>query len=548
MAFKLLLFQPPVEDFYDTDIRLQPIGLGYLKASVKRFLPEIEVTIRDFHHGHGRYTIPVPKTLSYLKPYYSFADKTPFSTFYHYYHFGLSFEKIAESILAEKPDMVGISSLFSPYYREVLKCVEALKQVMDVPILLGGSHVSARPDLMLKHPGVDFVIQGEGELALVEFLKAWLTDSSYQNIPGLGFKKDGEMVLNPPVIPDLPEDFPFPDFSDFQPRNYLYEGQPLSFILTSRGCPHQCTFCSVHTTFGYRYRKRSVASIMRELRWRYAEGYRVFDFEDDNLTLNQREMKLLCEQIITEFPAGSIRLLAMNGISFLSLNPELLSLMHRAGFTNLNLSLVSADALTRQQTRRPHSLEKYLEIANHSASLGFQMVSYQILGLPGESLDSMINTVLVNVGLPVLLGASMFYLTPDSPIAEGWPDLSEDDIFKARLTAMAIETDLFKRDEIYTLFITIRMINFLKGLRFGSGTMTMAALLDWAERQDERTKNGAKMLKIFFESGQLNGVSGNGIVPIQRFQPTLFYRIWNQITTIVTQTNEIIQRSVDQIT
>jgi hypothetical protein len=61
---KVLLVQPPVQDFYDTDVRLQPIGLCYLKAAVNKHLPEVEVIIKDFHAGCGRKTVKIPQETS----------------------------------------------------------------------------------------------------------------------------------------------------------------------------------------------------------------------------------------------------------------------------------------------------------------------------------------------------------------------------------------------------------------------------------------------------------------------------------------------------
>jgi hypothetical protein len=85
---KVLLIQPPVQDFYDTDVRLQPIGLCYLKAAMQKHLPDVEVIVTDAHGGAGRRTAAIPKELRYLADYYSVNDKSPFSTFHRYYHFG----------------------------------------------------------------------------------------------------------------------------------------------------------------------------------------------------------------------------------------------------------------------------------------------------------------------------------------------------------------------------------------------------------------------------------------------------------------------------
>jgi len=76
---RVLLIQPPVQDFYDTDVRLQPIGLCYLKAAIAKHLPGIDVIVRDYHGGAGRKTVPIPKELRYLTDYYGTADKSDLS-------------------------------------------------------------------------------------------------------------------------------------------------------------------------------------------------------------------------------------------------------------------------------------------------------------------------------------------------------------------------------------------------------------------------------------------------------------------------------------
>ncbi len=108
---KIVLVQPPIRDFYDTDIRLQPIGLCYIKSAINKYLPEADVLIRDYHAGYSRKTVPLPEELSFLKEYYPVADKSPFSTFHQYYHFGESFDRIEAEINDIAPDLVGISSL-----------------------------------------------------------------------------------------------------------------------------------------------------------------------------------------------------------------------------------------------------------------------------------------------------------------------------------------------------------------------------------------------------------------------------------------------------
>jgi radical SAM superfamily enzyme YgiQ (UPF0313 family) len=535
---KLLLLQPPVQDFYDTDVRLQPIGLCYLKAAVQRFVPGVEVVVRDCHAGWGRRTVAIPKDLQYLKEFYPVADKSPFSAFHQYYHFGKSFDDIEADIARIQPDVVGISSLFTPYYREALQTAARVKKVGDVPVVMGGSHATAQPESLLASPDVDYVIRGEGEKPLVELLRHLRGETPIEAVPSLVFKQDGRARTNPMSANYPIDELPFPDLGDAPPGFYSLSGKPMTFMITSRSCPHKCSFCSVHTTFGRDYRRRSLESVLAEIDFRYQQGYRVIDFEDDNLTYYMKTFKELCRRLALRFPGREMEFIAMNGISYLSLDDELLELMAAAGFSRLNLALVSSDKAVRETTKRPHTLEAYLKVVGKAHALGFKIVSYQILGLPTESLESMIQTLAFNARLPVLLGASPFYRTPKAPIAQGL-DLTEADFVRARLTAMAIETGDFKREDLYTLFITTRIINFLKGLPLDSST-DLANLFSrsWT---DSRIRIGIELLARLCDTNQLYFWSPQGPVENQRFKAELFRRALVEAREITCQNGATIK-------
>lgn len=532
---KVLLIQPPVQDFYDTDIRLQPIGLCYLKATVKKHLPDVKVVIKDYHGGCGRRTVAIPQELAYLTEYYPVADKSPFSTFQQYYHFGKSFDDIEAEIAELQPDVVGISSLFTPYFREALEVAARVKKRTGAVVVMGGSHASAVPESLLASPNVDYVIRGEGERAFVEFLRHLKGEQAIDRVPNLAYKSCGEIIVNP-MGDNFPiDEIPFPDLSDLRSSNYELAGKPMTFMITSRSCPHKCSFCSVHTTFGTDYRRRSPESVLEEIARRYRQGFRVIDFEDDNLTYYKSTFKELCRQLIDRFPKREMEFVAMNGISYLSLDDELLELMHQAGFSHLNLALVSSDKTVRETTKRPHTLEAYLKVVRKAHALGFKIVSYQILGLPNETLDSMIQTLAFNARLPVLLGASPFYRTPDAPIARGL-SLTEEDFVKARLTALAIETDHFTRDDIYTLLITTRIINFLKGLPIAQAT-PLAEIMgrSWP---DIKTRIGLDLLRLILRTGDLYGWTNRGMVKNRRFRTELFLSVLSAAKSIAAQNGQ----------
>jgi radical SAM superfamily enzyme YgiQ (UPF0313 family) len=525
---KILLLQPPVQDFYDTPIRLQPLGLCLLKAAVKRYIRGAEVVVRDFHQGCGRRTVPIPRDLAYLREYYRHPDRSPFSTFSHYCHFGATAEDIGREVAGERPDLVGISSLFSAYHQEALACAREIKKRLKVPIVMGGAHVSAMPESVLKDPHVDFVIRGDGERALVELVRAFQERGAMASVANLGHKRGNEPVLNPMAANYPLDELPPADLSDFGRGRYLFEGRPLCSLVTSRGCPHRCTFCSVQSTTGTTYRRRPPEQVLAEMRQRYAEGYRTFNFEDDNLTYHQEGFRSLLEGCVTAFPEGEIRLLAMNGISYLSLDRELLGLMKRAGFHHLDLSLVSAEDETLTRMGRPHSLEKYVEVVEGAQATGLPMVSYQILGLPGEPLETMVSTMALMARLPVSIGASIFYLTPGCALAAESPPFNPGDLVKARSTAMARVNEHVSRDDLYSLFITARIINFLKGIPLPSTQNTLRDALNGAGGSGPRARIGAELLERLLREKRLYAATRNGPRLLSRFRPELFFRVCDE--------------------
>ncbi len=147
----------------------------------------------------------------------------------------------------------------------------------------------------------------------------------------------------------------------------------------------------------------------------------------------------------------------------------------------------------------------------------------------------MIQTLAFNARLPLLLGASPFYLTPASPMARGLA-CTEEDFLKARLTAMAIETDTFRREDIYTLFITTRIINFLKGLPLSSP----ADLTELLQRQwsDPRTRIGFALLGVLRETDRLYFWTKKGLRQNEKFKAEIFFRVLREAGAIGCQNGQ----------
>ena len=237
-------------------------------------------------------------------------------------------------------------------------------------------------------------------------------------------------------------------------------------IITSRGCPHGCAYCSAHLVMGTAFRRRSPENIIHEMmECREKFDIQAFDIEDDNFTFDLKRAKQLLSLIIETFGEGNLELSAMNGVSFASLDGELLGLMKRAGFRTINLSFVSTDTLTRERMKRPRGLIDFDSIVSEAEKLGLQVVAYAILGMPGQTLEEMVETIIYLMGKRVLIGPSIYYPTSGTPLFEVCKkeNLLPPHPMQWRSSAFPLETKDFTRLDLVTLFRLARVINFIKG-------------------------------------------------------------------------------------
>jgi len=194
------------------------------------------------------------------------------------------------------PDLVGISTITSTAPR-AYKIADKLRRA-GIPVIMGGPHVTFLADEALTH--ADFVIRGEGETALMRFIDAWETDQDYAWVPNLSYKIKNNIMHNPKgtAIENL-DVIPLADFSALEYKPGRVAGQVTIPVLTSRGCPHECAFCSVTSVFGKKYRFRSARNIITELRRYNRRGNHIF-FYDDNFAADRKRLGILLRAMIKE--------------------------------------------------------------------------------------------------------------------------------------------------------------------------------------------------------------------------------------------------------
>jgi len=463
---KILLIQPPIQDFYQTSIRTQPIGLAYLAASLQKYGYEVEIL--DCQIGKKR-SIPIPSELSYLQDFYPFNDRSPFKLYSGYYHFGMSWDEIRRRIVDSKADVFGISSNFTPYHGEALEIARIIKEWDRKKIVvMGGAHVSCDPDGVIKSPLVDYVILGEGEIRFPLLLNQIESKKigKIEEIDGLGYRLNGEIRVNPlqSFIQDL-DSLPHPARELLDLDRYKMRKKRSTMIITSRGCPHGCAYCSTHLVMGASFRTRSPEAILQEMvECRKQYGIQIFDIEDDNFTFDQERAKRLMALIIETFGEQVLELTAMNGVSFASLDGELLKLMKRAGFHTVNLSFVSTDPSTKKRMGRPVAETDFDDILEETEKVSLNVIAYAILGMPGQTIEEMVDTLIYLMGKRVLIGPSVYYPTPGTNLFKKCKEVGilPSHSSQWRSSALPIETKEFNCLDIVTLLRLARTINFMK--------------------------------------------------------------------------------------
>jgi len=245
-------------------------------------------------------------------------------------------------------DLVGISTITSTAPRAY--AIADKVRSLGVPVLMGGPHVTYLADEALEH--ADFVIRGEGEAALMAFIDAWETGRDFSAVPNLSLRADGIVVHHPmlPLEKDL-DAIPSPDLALLKPEPGRFRLAPPIPVQTSRGCPFDCSFCSVTGMFGKRYRFRSTANIIEELRG-YARAGRPVFFYDDNFAANRERTKDLLQAMIRE----RFRFEWTTQVrADIARDTELVRLMKRAGCHTVYIGFESVnpeslDAMKKKQT------------------------------------------------------------------------------------------------------------------------------------------------------------------------------------------------------
>jgi anaerobic magnesium-protoporphyrin IX monomethyl ester cyclase len=362
-----------------------PLGLGYLAAVLER--DGYEVGIFDFS----------------LKP-------------------EMPLEDHVRRVCDFDPHVVGITAMTSVYHN-ALETATLLKAYLGRPIAIGGPHPTVYPNRVLaESPVIDYVVRGEGEETTRELVRALDGGNcDLDLINGLTYRLRGESVSNPDraLISDL-DALPFPARHLFNLKRYglrTPEGQPMVTILSSRGCPYNCSYC-FKGIVGRTYRQRSPQNIIAEVRQVINQyGIRNFYFIDDLFTIDPQRLNALAEQLIAE--RLDIRWQCLGRVD--RVDVEILRKMYAAGCRRIHYGIESGNQELLDRIGKRINVEQVWQAVRWTQQADIDVKGYFMLGLPGDTAQSMQQTI--DLAVDLSLDEAMFSLTTPFPGTRLWDEL-----------------------------------------------------------------------------------------------------------------------------
>lgn len=298
-----------------------------------------------------------------------------------------------------KPEIIGITG-FSYSLDLLRETIVKVKQLTNSPIIVGGPHVSATKDEILKETGVNFSLKGEGEISFLLFLKQLeKKKSDFSKVPGLIYKIGEEIFYGPsPVFIKNIDEIPFPDYEEFNLKKYPCYIEKMLPIMTSRGCPYQCTYCSAKLSAGSIFRPRSPKNVLKEITYWYKKGFTSFDFNDDCFSFDLNRAKEICDLIIKH--KLKIKFQLYNGIRVDRVDLNLLKAMKKVGCTFINFGCESGNETILISIKKGITLEQVKQAVAWANEAGIKNTVSFIIGHPRETYKQALETIAFAKSLP----------------------------------------------------------------------------------------------------------------------------------------------------
>lgn len=312
---------------------------------------------------------------------------------------GKTHEDLLTLINEFKPDLIGITifTLSRPFAYELISLI---KEKFEIPVVVGGAHVSTIKSKVLEETKADFAIKFEGEYSLLELINELKSGKhKLYSIKNLIWRGNGKIMENPdrPLLTDL-DSLPFPQFDHYDIKTHPAHGEKLVPLISSRGCPFECNFCSVKLYMGRGFRTRTPENVFEEIRYQYNKGYHQFDFNDDCFTLDKNRAERILDLIISKGP--KIKFQFYNGLRVDTVDANILSKLKQAGCFYISYGCESGDEEILKKIKKGITLKQVREAIKLTNEAAIDNSVNFIIGHKDETYKTAMNSINFARSLP----------------------------------------------------------------------------------------------------------------------------------------------------
>lgn len=456
----ILLVNPSISgpDADQLDMR-EPLGLAYIAAYLREHGHEVEIL--DFYAmGQRRFT--------------KVGDR---------YRSGLNDEEAARELSVRNPDCIGIACSYTVFSKDSIHAAALCRKAHpDIPIAVGGAHATnLTEDELLELPMIDITIRGEGEQTMLELVEALARGDDLSTVTGAMVKTGTSVVTNanrPPV--DDVDSLPMPardllDMQFYMNNSDIYghvKHPPAAALITSRGCPFDCVFCSAKSVWTRKWRGHSPERVLAEIRVLVEEyGVREILIYDDNFITNKQRALRIVELI--EQSGLDIAIAVPSGVPVALVDEEILTALKRVGLYRVVLPIETGCESTLEFIRKNIDLPTVRDKVEMCHRLGLWTSGNFIIGFPYETREDVEQTIEFSLGTGLdfafyfiaqpLVGSDLFTIFKEEHLLVSDRVDSDSKVFSTRYDIKNLTADELQafRDKAADTFMKQRLRSYL---------------------------------------------------------------------------------------
>jgi len=369
----------------------------------------------------------------------------------------IGWSALGETIEQSQPNLIGATAT-TPFFYEALRVMEIAKKVSpDIVTVLGGPHVTFTPEeTLLKYPEIDVIARGEGEQTFLELVRCYEKGEDLSQVKGIAFRYNQEVRQTPPQ-PLLDVDkLPLPAYHLLPMEKYYFTilGK-FATILSSRGCPHRCTFCAEWRFWGGKWRPRNPKKVVDEIELLHKRyGRECFWFGDDCFNVDAGRIQKICSEIMAR--KLDISWFYQGRADLVIKHKDLLPQMRQSGNLMVQVGVESSTNEELEEFNKNLTMEQIKEAIDLLQKHDIVAQGLQIIGTRRDNANSIAHKLRcmkwLDPGFPIF---TMFTPFPGSDVyeeakANGWLETLDYSLYD--MSCAIMPTEYLSRKQLMSLY------------------------------------------------------------------------------------------------